>query len=143
MPSVQLKRLRKTAVVPTYAHYDDAGFDLYAADEVEIGAGETKLIPLGYAMGIPEGWLVSIRPRSGMSLKTGLRVANSPGTIDSGFQNEVNVILHNTSNEKKVIMVGDRIAQGILERVNKASFTFVEQFSPSDRGQEGLGSTGK
>ncbi len=142
MPAIQLKRLRESAVEPTYSHIDDAGFDLYAASEVVIKPNETKLVPLGYAMGIPRGWLISIKPRSGMSLKTGLRVANSPGTIDSGYQNEVNVIMHNTSDERRTIQVGDRVAQGMLERVNKAEFTFVEHFSPSDRGMDGLGSTG-
>lgn len=139
---LQLLRIKKEAKTPTYGSEGSACFDLYAAEEVAIKPGETKLIPLGYAMGIPEGWEVMIRPRSGMSLKTGLRMPNSPGTIDSDYRGEVTVILHNTSSENRVIQIGDRIAQASPRRVEKTSFAFVDFLSPTDRDSGGLGSTG-
>jgi dUTP pyrophosphatase len=142
MPTIQLKRLRSEATEPTYGSDGAAAFDLYAAVEVRIAPGETKVVALGYAMGIEANYEVIIRPRSGMSLKTGLRVANAPGTIDSDYTGEVGVILHNTSDEKKLIKIGDRIAQGVIQRTNKAHFIFVEQLSPTDRGGDGFGSTG-
>ena len=142
MPTIQLKRLRSEAKEPTYGSEGAGAFDLYAAAEIRIGIGETKIVPLGYAMGIEANYEVLIRPRSGMSLKTGLRVANAPGTIDSDYTGEVGVILHNTSDEKKLIKIGDRIAQGVIQRTNKAHFIFVEQLSPTDRGGDGFGSTG-
>jgi dUTP pyrophosphatase len=142
MASIQLKRMREEAVEPTYGSDGAAAFDLYAALEVRLGPGETKVVPLGYAMGIEDNYEVVIRPRSGMSLKTGLRVANAPGTIDSDYTGEVGVIIHNTSNEKKMIKIGDRIAQGVIQRTNRAHFTFVEKLSPTFRGDGGFGSTG-
>lgn len=140
--NLQLLRMRESAVMPTYGHDGDACFDVYAAVEVIIAPGETRIVPLGYAMGIPDGWEVNLRPRSGMSLKTGLRVANSPATIDSGFTGEVSVILHNTSEEERVIHIGDRIAQGSPRRVEKTQFTFVSQLSPTSRDGGAFGSTG-
>jgi len=141
--NLQLKRIREEAKTPTYGSDGAACFDLYAAEEVVIKPGETKVVPLGYAMGIPDGWEVNLRPRSGISLKTGLRMANSPGTIDSDYRGEVGVIFDNVSNENISIMVGDRIAQGSPRRVEKTHFIFVEQLSPTDRDKGSYGSTGK
>jgi dUTP pyrophosphatase len=142
MSSIQLKRMRDSAVEPTYGSEGAAAFDLYAAEEVSLKPNETKVVPLGYAMGIESGYEVIIRPRSGIALKTGLRIANSPGTIDSDYTGEVGVIMHNTSDSKRVIAVGDRIAQGILQRTNRVHFVFVTQLSPTERGDGGMGSTG-
>jgi dUTP pyrophosphatase len=143
MSTIQLKRLRKNAIEPTYGSEGSSAFDLYAAEEVSLKPNATKLVPLGYAMGLEKGYEVVIRPRSGMSLKTGLRVANAPGTIDSDFTGEINIIMHNTSNiDTKLIKVGDRIAQGVLQRTNKVHFVFVNQLSITDRGDSGFGSTG-
>lgn len=142
MGAVQLKRLRDDAKEPTYGSEGAAAFDVYAAVETSIKAGETKIVPLGYAMGIEVGYEIVLRPRSGMSLKTGLRMANAPATIDSDFRGEVGIILHNTSSERKLIRVGDRIAQGVLQKTNKVYFTFVTQLNPTNRGEAGFGSTG-
>lgn len=142
MGAIQLKRLRKSAVEPTYGSEGAAAFDLYAAEDVSLKPNETKVVPLGYAMGIENGYEVVIRPRSGLALKTGLRVANAPGTIDSDYTGEIGVIMHNTSNEKRLIKSGDRVAQGVLQRVNKVHFVFVTQLTPTDRGEGGYGSTG-
>ena len=128
--------------MPEYGSDGAACFDFYAAEEVKIGPGKTELVPLGFAVGIIEGWEMRIRPRSGMSLKTGLRVANAPGTVDSDYRGEVSVILHNTTGETKIIQPGDRVAQGSCHRVERTHFTFVQQLSPTDRGEGGFGSTG-
>ena len=143
MSSIQLKRLRDSALEPTYGSDGAAAFDLYAAEEVSIKPNETKVVPLGYAMGIENGYEVVIRPRSGLSLKTGLRIANAPGTIDSDYTGEVGIIMHNTSEDNKLIRIGDRIAQGVLQRVQRVHFVFVAQLSPTERGDGGFGSTGK
>ena len=142
--NIQLKRLRKEAKMPEYGSEGAACFDFYAAAETTIKPGETKVVPLGYAVSIRDGWEMNIRPRSGMCLKTDLRIANSPGTIDSDYRGEVGVIMTNIGkSDKLVVMVGDRIAQGTVQRVEKTNVTFVEQLSPSKRGEGGFGSTGK
>ena len=140
--NIQLKRMRDDAKMPEYGSEGAACFDFYAATEVTFKPGETKIVPLGFAVGIQDGWEMTIRPRSGMSLKTDLRIANAPGTIDSDYRGEVGVIITNHGGSKASIQVGDRIAQGTVKRVEKTYFTFVEQLSPSDRGSGGFGSTG-
>ena len=94
---VMVKKMHEDAVIPKYAKAGDAGFDLVAVEDVIIAPGETKIIPTGLAFGIPEGYEIQIRPRSGVSAKTKLRVANSPGTIDAGFRGEVGVIVDNVA----------------------------------------------
>ena len=143
MSAIQLKRMRDSAVEPTYGSDGAAAFDLYAAADISLKPNETKVVPLGYAMGIEIGYEVVIRPRSGLTLKTGLRVANAPGTIDSDYTGEVGVIMHNTSTNKVLIKTGDRIAQGVIQRTIRVHFVFVTQLSPTDRGDGGFGSTGK
>ena len=93
MPKLLIEKYREDAVIPTYAHEGDAGMDLYAAEDVIIAPGTSVLVPTGLKMAIPVGYEVQIRPRSGVSLKTALRIPNSPGTIDSGYRDEVNVIM--------------------------------------------------
>ena len=139
---IQLKRLRESAKMPTYGSDGAACFDLYAAEDVDIRSGGTTKVPLGFAIGIERDHEVTIRPRSGLSLKTGIRIANSPGTIDSDYTGEVSVILDNIGDEIYHVKSGDRIAQGKLQRVERSSFVFVSNLSPSDRGNGGFGSTG-
>jgi dUTP pyrophosphatase len=140
---IQLKKLRDSATTPTYGSEEAACFDLYAAEDVDIRIGETRKIPLGFAMGINKGYEVVIRPRSGMSLKTSIRIANSPGTIDSDYKGEIMIILQNTGEKMYSVKVGDRIAQGKHQRVEKTNFVFVESLSPSRRNDNAFGSTGK
>ena len=97
MPKLLIEKCREDAVIPTYAHEGDAGMDLYAAEDVIIAPGKSVLVPTGLKMAIPVGYEVQIRPRSGISLKTTLRIPNAPGTIDSGYRDEVNVIMYNCS----------------------------------------------
>lgn len=143
---VKVKRLHPDAIIPKYAKPGDAGFDLVAVEEVIIAPGETFLVSTGLAFEIPEGYELQIRPRSGMSAKTKLRIANAPGTIDSGYRGEVKIIVNNIdewNSFAEMIAPGDRIAQGVLQRVPKARFEVVESLSESDRGEGGFGSTGK
>lgn len=140
---VKVKRLRADAVIPEYATPGAAGFDLAAVEDVVIAPGETKLVPTGIAVEIPWGYEMQIRPRSGFSLKTPLRIANAPGTIDSDFRGEVKIIVTNTSENKGFyIKKGDRIAQGVIAPVMRAVFEEADDFSETDRGDGGFGSTG-
>jgi dUTP pyrophosphatase len=139
-----VEKCRETAILPRYAHEDDAGMDIYAAQTVFIEAGRTALVPTGLKMAIPDGFELQVRPRSGLSLKTPLRVPNSPGTIDSGYRDEICVIVWNSSDsEAFTVNQGDRIAQFVLARVPMAVFTEVESASAigTDRGG-GFGSSG-
>lgn len=143
---VGVKMLTADAVLPTYAKPGDAGFDLYAAHDMVIAPGGGAVIKTGLAFEIPEGYEIQVRPRSGNSAKTKLRVANAPGTIDSGFRGEVGVILDNIGDllhgEPIEIKKGDRIAQGVLQRVPKARFTVKSELSTTERGEGAYGSTG-
>ena len=147
---VQVKRLREDAVIPQYAHAGDAGFDLVAVEGVIIKPGETKLVPTGLAVSIPEGYEIQIRPRSGKSLKTNLRIANAPGTIDSGYKGEVGIIVSNIGGKVEKVDRHDKIAQGVIKPVPTADFVEVAQLDGLDvenghaineRGVDGFGST--
>ena len=147
------------AKIPTYAHKGDAGMDVYSTIDVTIAPGETKLIPLGFKVGIPEGYELQVRPRSGFSLRTHLRVANAPGTIDSGYRDEVGIILHNCAptiqdfgdgraetclyGPSYTISKGDRIAQLVLQAVPTALFIKTSDISKIGEDRNGgFGSTG-
>jgi dUTP pyrophosphatase len=160
--NVNIELCRKTARLPEYANLYDAGMDVYAADEILIGPGETKIVPTGLKFAIPEGYEIQVRPRSGLSLRTALRISNSPGTIDAGYRDEFGIIITNTtpvccfSSDEPVtidnkeenqglykIRIGDRIAQIVLQQVPRMSFNIVKNVKDigSDRGG-GFGSTG-
>ena len=162
MPNLLIEKCREDAVIPTYAHEGDAGMDLYAAEDVIIAPGTSVLVPTGLKMAIPVGYEVQIRPRSGVSLKTALRIPNSPGTIDSGYRDEVNVIMYNCSVREDAsaeepftlkskgcphgtykICKGDRVAQMVFAKVQSCVVTEVASVADigEDRGG-GFGSTG-
>ena len=135
---------REDVQSPQYAREGDAGMDIRAAETVVIAPKKTVLIPTGLKVAIPDGYEIQVRPRSGLSLKTPLRVANSPGTIDAGYRDEVCIIMQNTSDDSEfTIEKGDRVAQFVLQRVPRICFTPVE--SVKDIGENrggGFGSTG-
>ncbi|TFF43639.1 dUTP diphosphatase [Bacillus thuringiensis] len=141
----KIKRL-KDVELPKYAKPGDSGFDLVAAEDTIIWPGETKVVPTGLCFEIPPGYELQVRPRSGISRNTKLRVVL--GTVDSGFRGEVGVIVDN--NEKTlgvnmkahVIERGTRIAQGVIAPVITAHFVEVDELSDSERGNRGFGSTG-
>lgn len=163
---VKVKKLNEDAVIPTYGSADAAGFDLYAAEDTVILPGETEKVKLGFALAIPSGYEMQVRPRSGTSVKTKLRLPNSPGTIDADYRGEVAIILTNdhaagpkkreillidgnriTCNEEfpegtYVIRKHDRLAQGVLQEVPFANFAEVEELEATERGKRGFGSTG-
>jgi dUTP pyrophosphatase len=164
---VKIKRLRPEAVIPRYARAMDAGFDLVAVEDVLIPPGESAKIPTGLAFALPEGYELQVRPRSGISAKTKLRLSNAPGTVDAGYRGEVCVLVDNrrvpygevgnicldvseqpvtvdreVDRNSYLIRKGDRIAQGVLAIVPVAQFAEVEELDETERGTGGFGSSG-
>ena len=131
--------------LPKYARPGDAGMDVRAAEDAIIQPGAAKVVPTGIKVAIPVGYEIQVRPRSGLSLKTPIRVANAPGTIDSGYRDEVGIIVWNSSPSEAVeIKKGDRIAQLVLARVPEINFVPVDSVAEigENRGG-GFGHTGK
>lgn len=130
--------------LPTYATAHAAGMDLCAAvqDDVTLAVGERKLIPTGLAIALPEGFEAQIRPRSGLALKNGIAVLNSPGTIDADYRGEVQIILANLGQEPFTITRGMRIAQMVVAAYSRVTWAQVESLSETARGAGGFGSTG-
>ena len=143
---MKLKIVNKsTNAMPAYATAGAAGFDLRANIEVTLLPGERKLITTGLFMEIPLGYEGQVRPRSGLTLKRGLTVLNTPGTVDSDYRGDVGVILINLSSEPQRIEVGERIAQMVIAKHETAeieSVESVEELESTDRGTGGFGSTG-
>ena len=165
--TVKIKRLHPDAVIPKYAHAGDSGFDLVAVEDVAIKPGETVLVKTGLAFEIPAGYELQVRPRSGITLKTKLRV--QLGTVDAGYRGEIGVIVDNIAedpfenvvpylshidgndyrtdgeiypNETYIIRKGDKIAQGVIAPIQQAEFIEVDELSDNERGAGGFGSTG-
>lgn len=129
--------------LPTYAHPDDAGADLYAAEDVVLAAGERRLVGTGVAVALPEGYAGFVHPRSGLAARHGLTIVNAPGTVDAGYRGEIRVCLLNTDARSPIsITRGDRIAQLVIQPVVRARFEPVERLAGSSRGESGHGSTG-
>lgn len=154
---VRVKKLHPDAVIPEYKTEGAAGFDLVAVEDVLINRGETKLVRTGLAFEIPPGYELQIRPRSGLSLETPLRIANAPGTVDSDYRGEVKIIVTNiapydedledeyyigSESNFEYIEKGTRIAQGVIAPVFRAEFEEVDELSGTERGAGGFGSTG-
>lgn len=152
---IRIKKLHPDAVIPKYATNGSSGFDLVALEDVFLAPGETKLVKTGLAVDVGPGYEMQVRPRSGLSLKTYLRVANAPGTVDSDYRGEVCVIMTNTALVGQIghnaelyqkycqIKKGDRIAQGVICPVMLADIEVVDYLDETDRGAGGFGSTGK
>ncbi len=142
---VRIKKLRDNAVVPTYGSSFAAGADLYAAvdEAVTIEAGETKLIPTGFAFEIPVGYAGFVYARSGLASKRGLAPANKVGVIDSDYRGEVMVALHNHSNAPQKIEPSERIAQMVIAPYLTANFVLAQSLDDTERGEGGFGSTGR
>jgi dUTP diphosphatase len=138
---------RAEKYLPKYGSELASGFDLHALEDVSLGPHETVMIKTGLAIQVPEGYEIQVRPRSGMSLKTFFRVANSPGTVDADYRGDLSVIGHNVGNNPFIHMVeikaGDRIAQAVIVPVFQADFEVVNELDDSKRGTAGFGSTGK
>lgn len=131
--------------LPTYATNQSAGMDIRANIEAPITLKpmERALIPTGLFIALPEGFEAQVRPRSGLALKKGITVLNSPGTIDADYRGEIGVILINLSTEDFIINDGERIAQMVIAKYETAEFNVVEQLDETERGDGGYGHTGK
>lgn len=140
---VKIKKLHPDAIIPEYAHKTDAGADVYNLEEVILKPHETRLIKTGIAVAIPVGYEIQVRPRSGLSLKTELRIANAPGTIDADYRGEVCIIIQNTGNLSKTIARGDKIAQLVIAPTPMIEWEEVKELPNTERGEDGFGSTDK
>jgi dUTP pyrophosphatase len=129
--------------IPSYATAGAAGLDVVAAETLTLPPGERHAVATGFAIAIPEGFEVQVRPRSGLALKHGITCLNTPGTIDSDYRGEVKVILANLGSEPFEIVRGERIAQLVPAPVQRARFTEVESLDDTERGAGGFGSTGR
>lgn len=140
---VEVRRLDPELPLPAYAHPGDAGADLVAAADVELAPGERKLVPTGIALALPEGYVGLVHPRSGLATRLGVTVLNAPGTVDAGYRGEilVNLVNHDPAVTVKISR-GDRIAQLLVQRVERAVFDVVDELSGTVRGAGGHGSTG-
>ena len=140
--TVRFKRLCPDAVLPAYAHPGDAGMDLRSVDDLEIAPGARALVHTGLVMVLSPGWEAQVRPRSGLALKHGVTVLNTPGTIDAGYRGEVGVILANFGEVPFAVKKGDRIAQVVVAPVTTAAIEETDVVDDTDRGGGGFGSTG-
>lgn len=140
---VKFKKLTESAVVPQYKSAEAAGMDLCADESVVVYRDNIKLIKTGIAIELPQGYEAQVRPRSGLALKHGITVLNSPGTVDSDYRGDISVMLINLGTEVFHVERGDRIAQLIITPVSKAEMIEVKELGSSERGEGGFGSTGK
>jgi dUTP pyrophosphatase len=141
--SVAVQRLDPGLPALSYAHDGDAGADLYAAVDVELKPGERSLVPTGVAIALPTGYVGLVHPRSGLAARLGVTVLNAPGTVDAGYRGEILVnLVNHDPRTPALIRRGDRIAQLVVQRVERADFVEVLQLPDSARGVGGHGSTG-
>ncbi|MEO3827084.1 dUTP diphosphatase [Actinomadura sp. B10D3] len=140
---VLIRRLDPALPLPRYAHPGDAGADLVTAVDVELPPGERAVVPTGVAIALPDGYAAFIHPRSGLGARLGVTIVNAPGTVDAGYRGEIKVTLLNTDPRATVTLRrGDRIAQMVVQRVERAVFHELADLPGSARGADGLGSTG-
>lgn len=143
---VGIVKLNPDAIIPQYAHPTDAGADVCAVEETKLEPGETKIVKTGIAVAIPAGYEIQVRPRSGLSLKSGLRIANAPGTIDTEYRGEIGIIMTNTNDIPYVIDKGMKIAQLVIAptpMIKWNEVATVEELGTTSRGADGFGSTDK
>jgi dUTP pyrophosphatase len=143
MMPLRLKRLDPELPLPAYAHDGDAGLDLFSAQNLVLSPGQRALVPTGIALAIPEGFAGFVQPRSGRALRDGLSFVNTPGLIDSHYRGEIKLIAINHDPQTSVtISRGDKIAQLVLQRVERADIEEVDDLGETQRGEGGFGSTG-
>lgn len=139
---LRFKRIHPDAVLPAYAHPSDAGMDVRSVDDMTLAPGKRALVHTGLVMLLPPMFEAQVRPRSGLALKHGVTVLNTPGTIDSGYRGEVGVILINFGDADFVIKKGDKIAQIVIAPVTQPEIVETAEIDETDRGAGGFGSTG-
>ena len=139
---IKFQKINEKAITPHYIHEGDSGMDLFSCVNDVLSPGERKLIPTGLKAEIPRGYEMQIRPKSGLALKSGITVLNTPGTVDSGYRGEIAVILYNASNQNYEVAIGQKIAQAVISRIEEAEIEEVNELSNIIRGEGGFGSTG-
>lgn len=140
---LRIKRLDDGLPLPRYAHEGDAGLDLYCAKDVTLDPGERALIPTGLAIAIPEGYAGFVQPRSGLAIKHGLSLVNTPGLIDSHYRGELKVIAINLDPRTPITLKrGDKVAQLVIQQVCRCTLIEVDELDATARGEGGFGSTG-
>jgi dUTP pyrophosphatase len=143
MTKVLIKRLDPDIPLPTYAKGGDAGADLCTRIDITIKPGERVLVPTGISIALPNGYVALVHPRSGLAIKFGISIVNTPGTVDAGYRGELQVILINHDLTESIsFKKGDRIAQLVIQQVERAEFIEVEDLPGSERSTGGFGSTG-
>ena len=141
---VLVTRLDPDLPLPAYSKGGDAGADLVARIDVELKPGERKLVPTGISIALPDGYVALVHPRSGLAIKHGVTMVNSPGTVDAGYRGELQIILINHDRSETVFFKrGYRIAQLVIQQVERAEFVEVKSLPGSGRGAAGFGSTGR
>lgn len=146
MSSVQvlITRLDPDLPLPRYAKGGDAGADIVSRIDITLAPGERALVPTGIAIALPDGYVALVHPRSGLAIKHGVTMVNAPGTIDAGYRGELQMILINHDKSESVSFKrGDRIAQLVIQKVERAEFVEVRELPGSGRGAGGFGSTGR
>lgn len=144
MKKIKIKILDRSIPLPRYAHDGDAGLDLYSSINCELRPFERKKIPTGIKISIPQGYAGFIQPRSGLAIKNGISIVNTPGLIDSGYRGEVCAILINLDPKNVfIIKKGDKICQLVIHKVEEVNLEIVEDLDKTSRGEGGFGSTGK
>ncbi len=140
---IQVVLLDPDLPVPAYAHPGDAGADLVTTVDVTLEPGERVLVPTGISIALPDGYVALVHPRSGLAARHGLSIVNTPGTVDAGYRGEIKVLLVNHDPRAPIELTrGDRIAQLVIQRFERATFVQVERLPESVRGDGGYGSTG-
>ena len=143
--TIKFELMNENATPPKYAYPSDSGFDLHASDDVVLGPFGRALVPTGLRVSFDEGYELQVRPKSGLAIKQGLTVLNTPGTVDQGYTGEIQVIVFNTNNTTVTIPKGMKVAQGVLCPVIQGKLVEFEQvgdIETKDRGNNGFGSTG-
>lgn len=140
---VLIRRLDPAVPLPSYAHPGDAGADLVTTTDATLAPGERAVLATGLAIALPDGYAAFVHPRSGLAARCGVALVNAPGTVDAGYRGEIKVIVVNLDpHERVVLRRGDRIAQLVIQRVERARFHEVERLPGSVRADGGFGSTG-
>lgn len=141
--TVQVRRLDPGVELPVYARDGDAGADIATAIDVVLAPGERAVLPTGLAIALPKGYAAFVHPRSGLAARSGLGLVNAPGTIDAGYRGEIKVVAINHDPAATIVLHrGDRIAQLVIQRVERTHFAEVADLPASDRGEDGYGSSG-
>jgi dUTP pyrophosphatase len=142
-PEVLVRRLDPAATLPAYAHPGDAGADLVTTVDADLAPGQRAVLPTGLALALPDGYAAFVHPRSGLAARCGVGLLNAPGTVDAGYRGEIKLIVVNLDAAERVrFRRGDRVAQLVIQRVERAAFVETEDLPGSVRGAGGHGSTG-